>query len=190
MLKVEPLSMEWFNTPALRLQAATGVSRSAASEADLMDLVRRGLDGKLSGPDQTTEVFRRQIMGDLFTAVDGASSVRVIDAILGTIGAARSGKSNAVALPRPSARGLVAETARRTLGYKASAALRRRYGSPENERRRLGKAFAPDLVNSVLGRVSAAAGDGRNFVARQVMGNSRRTSKAMSGASMQLTETN
>jgi hypothetical protein len=129
-------------------------------------------------------------MGDLFTAVDGASSLRVIDAILETIGAARGGKPNAVALPRPSARGLAAETARRALGYKASAALRRSYGSPENERRRLGKAFAPDLVNSVLRRVSAAAGDGRNFVAQQVTGGSRRISRAVSGASLQLMEAN
>ena len=51
MLKVEPLSMEWFNTSALRLQAATGVSRGAASEADLMELVRQGL----------TENYRRWI---------------------------------------------------------------------------------------------------------------------------------
>lgn len=190
MLKVEPLSMEWFNTSALRLQAATGVSRAAASEADLMELVRQGLDGKLSPPDQATEMFRRQIMGDLFTAVDGASSVRVIEAILQTIGAARGGRSNAVALARPSARGLVAETVRRTLGYKTSTALRRSYGSPENERRRLGKAFAPDLVDSVLRRVSAAAGDGRNFVAQRATGGSRRISRAVSGASMRLMEAN
>ena len=190
MLNVEPLSMEWFNTSALRLQAATGVSRSAASEADLTELVRQGLDGNLSPLSPSTDEFRRQIMGDLFTAVDGASSLRVIEAVLRTIGAASSRQSNRVTFPRPSARGLVMETARRTLGYKASAALRRSYGSAESERRRLGKAFAPDLVNSVLWRVSAAAGDGRNFVAHRVTGGSRRISRAMSGASLQLMETN
>jgi surface carbohydrate biosynthesis protein len=188
MLEVEPLSMEWFNTPALRLQAATGVSRGAASESDLIELVQQGLNGKLSALAQETAEFRRQIMVDLFTAIDGAGSVRVTDVIFDTINAARNGTSNAQVFPRPSARGLVAETVRRTLGYKASMALRGSYGSAENERRRLGKAFAPDTVNSVLRRISTASVDGRNFVAHRVTGGSPRTAKAMSGASLQLTE--
>ena len=73
MLGVEPVSMEWFNTPALRLQAATGVSREAASELDLVDLVQQTLDGKLQALSPETEEFRRKIMGDFFTAIDGAS---------------------------------------------------------------------------------------------------------------------
>jgi hypothetical protein len=40
----------------------------------------------------------------------------------------------------------------------------------------------------VLRRICAVAGDGRNFVARRVTGNSRRVSRALSGASLQLTE--
>ena len=89
---------------------------------------------------------------------------------------------------RPSLRGSAAETVRRILGYKASSVLRRSYSAPENERRRLGKAFEPELVNAVLRRVCAAAGDGRNFVAQRVTGNSRRMSRALSGASLQLVE--
>jgi hypothetical protein len=187
MLKVEPLSMEWFNTPSLRLQVATEVSRGAGSEADLIELVQQGLDERLPVVAQETEQFRRQIIGDLFTAIDGASSSRVAAAVLDAVEAARC-KKRAAPVPRPSVRGAAAEAVRRALGYKASSALRRSYSAPENERRRLGKAFAPEMVNSVLQRICAAAGDGRNFVAHRTMGNSRRVSRAMSGASLQLTE--
>jgi surface carbohydrate biosynthesis protein len=188
MLGVEPLSLEWFNAPSLRVEAATRVSRGVKSEADLIKLVELGLDGKLPAPAQEIEEFRRRTMGDLFTAIDGASSVRVTDAILDTIDAAKSGRLRKPALPRPSPRGVLAETVRRCFGYKASSALRRGYGSADNERRRLGKAFAPDAVNSVLGRISAASRDSRNFVAQKATVSSRWAARAMSGASLQLTE--
>lgn len=188
MLNVEPLSMEWFNTPSLRLDAATQVSRAAGSEADLIVLVQQGLEGRLPPVGPQTEQFRRQIIGDLFTAVDGASSSRVTEAVIDTIAAARSGKRTSLVLPRPSIRSVVAALARRTLGYKASSALRRSYSAPEHERSRLGKAFAPEMVNPVLERLCAASGDGRKFVAQRAVGNSRRTARAMSGASLQLTE--
>ncbi|MGY2905014.1 surface carbohydrate biosynthesis protein [Bradyrhizobium sp. URHC0002] len=190
MLKVEPLSMEWFNTPSLRLDAATRVSRGAESESDLIELVQVGLGGRLPPVTAETEQFRRQIISDLFTAVDGGNSSRVTTAVLDAIAAARGGNGGAPKLERPSLRGGAAETVRRVLGYKASSALRRGYSAPENERRRLGKAFGPELVNSVLQRVCAAAGDGRNFVAQRVTGNSRRMSWSLSGASLQLTEAN
>lgn len=187
MLKVEPLSMEWFNTPALRLQAASGVSRAVASEADLIEMVRQGLDGTLPSVDRDTHEFRAKIMGDLYTAIDGSSSARVADAVLNTISAAKNRTARSKAVPPPSMRGQVAARIRRTLGYKASAALRRSYGSAESERRRLGKAFAVDTVNSVLRRVCAASEDGGIFVARSVTSNSRFARRALSGASLQLT---
>ena len=190
MLKVEPLSMEWFNTPALRLDVASQVSRHAGSEADLIDLVQQGLDQRLSPVAPETAAFRRQIIGDLFTAVDGASSSRVTSAILDTIAGKGRGKTTVQALPRPSTRGLVATAVRRTLGYSASAALRRRFGAAENERRRLGKAFGPEAVNSVLRRLDAACADGRSFVAQPVTSRSGRTARAISGASLQFTEAN
>jgi surface carbohydrate biosynthesis protein len=190
MLKVEPLSTEWFNTPALRLEAASGVSRSAGSEADLIELVRHGLDGRLPPVAQETETFRSQIIGELFTAVDGASSSRVTRAILDTIADKGRGKTTAAALPRPSVRGLAATAVRSALGYRASSALRRRFGSPDNERRRLGKAFMPEAVNSALRRLDAACADGRSFVAERVTGNSRWARRAVSGTSVQLSEAN
>jgi hypothetical protein len=85
-------------------------------------------------------------------------------------------------------RGVAASAVRRVLGYKASSALRRSYSPPEAERRRLGKAFAPEMVNSVLRRICAASTDGRSFLAEGAGGNSRRMSRALSGASLQLTE--
>jgi surface carbohydrate biosynthesis protein len=188
MLNVEALSMEWFNTAALRLEAATSVSRSAASAADLIDLVQQALDQRLPPAAEQVGEARRQIIRDLYTAVDGASASRVTDAVFAAIAAARSEKRAMPALPRPSFRGVAAENVRRALGYKASSALRRSYGAPENERRRLGKAFAPDMVNSVLRRICTVAGDGRNFVASRVTGGSIWAARAMSGASLQLTE--
>jgi hypothetical protein len=188
MLKVEPLSMEWFNTPSLRLDAATLVSRGAGSESDLIELVQQGLDGQLPPVGDETEQFRSEIISDLFTAIDGGGSSRVTQVILDACAAARSGKRSTPTLERLSLRGVAAETVRRTLGYKASAALRGSYSAPDNERRRLGKAFTPEMVNSVLRRICAASGDGRNFVAERVTGNSRRMSRALSGASLQLME--
>ena len=188
MLNVEPLSMEWFNTSALRLQAATSVSRSAGSEADLIELVKQALDERLPPVTPDTGEARRQIISDLYTAVDGVSSSRVTDAVLGTIEAARRGKRVKPGSAPPSARGIAAAAVRRVLGYKASSALRRSYSAPEIEQRRLGKAFAPELVNSVLRRICMASGDGRNFVACPVPGSSRWTARAMSGASLQLME--
>jgi hypothetical protein len=181
--------MEWFNTPSLRLDAATQVSRGAGSEAELIGLVQQALDGRLAPAAEDIVQFRRRIIGDLFNAVDGANSSRVTEAVLDAIAAARGGgHTGASALPQPSLRGVAAEAIRHALGYKASSALRRSYTAPENERRRLGKAFAPDLVNSVLQRVCAAAGDGRQFVAQRVTGHTRRMSRALSGASLQLLE--
>jgi surface carbohydrate biosynthesis protein len=188
MLGVEPLSMEWFNTPALRLDAASRVSRGANSEADLIDLVQQGLDGGLPTLPQETREYRRQIISDLFTDIDGAGSARATAAILDTICAAKRGKTAPTAVSRPSARGLVADTVRRTLGYKASSALRRSYSAPESERRRSGKAFAPETVNAVLRRVNAASVDGRSFVAHGVTGTTGGKARMMSGASLQLTE--
>jgi surface carbohydrate biosynthesis protein len=188
MLEVEPLSMEWFNTPSLRLDAATRVSRGAGSESDLIELVQQGLEGRLPPVDRETEQFRQQIIGDLFTAVDGANSSRVTVAVLDAIAAARGAKRGTSMPERPSLRGVAAEAVRRALGYKASSALRRSYSAVENEHRRLGKAFGPGMVNAVLRRICAVSGDGRNFVAQRVTGNSRRLSRALSGASLQLTE--
>jgi surface carbohydrate biosynthesis protein len=190
MLKVEPLSLEWFNTPALRLEAACGVSRHAGSEADLINLVQQGVDQQLPPAAQETEAFRSQIIADLFTAVDGASSSRVTRAILDAIEVKRQGKTTAAASPRQSARGIVATAVRRALGYRASMALRRRFGSPDNERRRLGKAFMPEAVDSALRRLDAACADGRNFVGKRVTGNSAWAARAISGTSVQLMEAN
>src|SRR5258708_27735233 len=133
----------WLNPPALRLEAASRVSRSAGSEADLIELVRQGLDERLPPVAQETETFRSQIIGDLFTAVDGASSGRVTRAILDTIAGKGRSKATAAALPRPSARGLAATAVRSALGYRTSSALPRRFSSPGDARRRPGNAFLP-----------------------------------------------
>jgi hypothetical protein len=181
------LSLEWFNTPALRLDASTKVSRSVGTEADLIELVKLGLEGRLPPLSPQTEAARQQIFGELYTAIDGASSSRVADAILRTIDQARRGGPVASA-PRPSARGIVAGAVRRTLGYKGSSALRRSYGSAENERRRAGKAFGPDLVEIVLDRIDAASPDGRRFGLQRAAGDAPRIARAVSGASLRLVE--
>jgi len=187
MLNVEPLSMEWFNTPALRVQAAAQVSRPVASESDLIALVREGLERPLPAVADETAQFRREVISNLFTAVDGASSIRVADAILETIAKAR-GKAHPGTLPQPSIRGRAVAMARAVLGFKAASALRRRFGSAEIERRRLGKTLALDMVAAVLGRIDSASVDGRRFSVRRVVGDTRRTARVVSGASLQLAE--
>jgi surface carbohydrate biosynthesis protein len=189
MLKVEPLSMEWFNTPSLRLDASTAVSRSAASETDLIDLVEQGLEERLPPLAPQIERARQQIFSDLYTAIDGASASRVTDVILQAVDAVRQGGRVATA-PQPSARGIVAGAVRRTLGYKGSSMLRRSYGSAENERRRAGKGFAADQVNLVLHRLEAASSDGRRFGVQRAGGDTPRIARAVSGASLQLVEVN
>jgi surface carbohydrate biosynthesis protein len=189
MLNVEPLSMEWFNTPSLRVPAATEVSRPAMSEAELIALVKEGLETQLPPVPEQTARFRQQIMSDLFTGIDGACSVRVANAILGTVAMARR-EERAVALPRPSLRGRAVAAVRTALGYRASSALRRRFSSAEIERRRIGKIFAPEMVDAVLGRIDAASGDGRRFSVRRAVGDTRRAARAMSGLSLQFAEAN
>ncbi|MBM7484099.1 surface carbohydrate biosynthesis protein [Bradyrhizobium sp. USDA 3686] len=188
MLNVEPLSMEWFNTPALRLDAATRVSRGAAEQADMLELVRQGLEGRMPPLPPETGAFRREIINDLYTAVDGASSARVSDAVLATIAAAGRGELGAQALPSPSVRGLMASAVRRTLGHRASSVLRRSYSSTESERRRAGKVFDVGTVNAILQRLDAASVDRQRFVARPAT--NVRTRRMVSGASLQLAEAN
>ncbi|WP_439409347.1 surface carbohydrate biosynthesis protein [Bradyrhizobium sp. DASA03076] len=188
MLNVEPLSMEWFNTPALRLDAATKVSRGAAKEAEMLELVRQGLEGRMPPLPAETATFRREILSDLYTAVDGASSARVSEAVLATISAARRGEAPTHALPRPSLRGLVAGAVRRRLGHRTSSFLRRAYSSAESKRRRDGKAFGVDTVNSILQRLDAASVDRRRFVAQPPT--NVQMKRMMSGASLQLAELN
>lgn len=187
MLNVEPLSMEWFNTPALRLDAATRVSRPAHGEAELIELVRQGLEGKLTQLSPEIVDFRREIVSDLYLAMDGSSSVRVSEAVLSTIAAARQHLRPAARIRSSSLRGFAAGAARRTLGHRASKALRRLYGSVEGERRRAGKAFGDGLVNTILQRIDAASVDRRRFVARMP---ADVRSGMFSGASLQLAEVN
>lgn len=187
MLNVEPLSMEWFNTPSLRVQAATQISRPAASESDLIALVEAGLAKQLPRLDDAIAESRRKIISDLFTAVDGANSVRVASAILDTIAVA-PGKRRAVKLPQPSLRGRAVALVRSALGHKASFALRRRFGSAEIERRRAGKAFAAEVVNNVLRRLDDAEAGGRRFCVQRVTGDTRRVARAVSGVSLQFME--
>ncbi|UQR60751.1 hypothetical protein LRP30_27605 [Bradyrhizobium sp. C-145] len=188
MLNVEPLSMEWFNTPSLRLDAATRVSRGARGQAEMLELVRRGLENRMPPLPPETGAFRREIISDLYTAVDGDSSARVSEAVLATIAIARRCKQSMHSLPPPSLRGVVAGALRRTLGYKASSVLRRSYSSEESERRRAGKAFDAETVNAILQRLNAASVDSRRFVARPAA--NVRTRKLSSGASLQLAEVN
>lgn len=188
MLHVEPLSMEWFNTPALRLDAATQVSRPAASSSELANLVREALNRGLQSPAHDTVEFRRKIIRDLFTSVDGASSARVSDAVLQTIANARGKIGGQVEqTPRPSGRGMAADAIRAALGYRLSSAVRRSYGSKDEQRRRLGKAFSIELVNAILQRLDSASGDTRRFFARVATAGSTRT-RTMSGASLELTQ--
>jgi surface carbohydrate biosynthesis protein len=187
MLKVEPLSIEWFNTPALRIDATSKVSRGAGSEAELIEMVQQGLEEHWAPLAFETEGFRSQIIRDLFTTVDGRSSARVADAVLDTIA---RGRQAPTALPRVSARGRAVAALRRALGYRGSSALRRWFGPIETQHRRLGKAFGLDVVNSALRRIDAASPDARTFVARYACGNSKWSATTMSGASLELTETN
>lgn len=188
MLSVEPLSMEWFNTPALRLDAATRVSRSAAGEAEMLELVRQGLENRLSPLPAETEAFRREIISDLYTAVDGSSSDRVSDVVLAAIAAPRQGEAATQIVPRPTLRGLAADAVRRTLGHGASSLLRRTYSSAESERRRAGKAFDIETVNAILQRLDRASVDRRRFIARPAV--NERARRRTSGASLQLAEAN
>ncbi|MCK1332008.1 MULTISPECIES: surface carbohydrate biosynthesis protein [unclassified Bradyrhizobium] len=188
MLNVEPLSMEWFNTPSLRFDAATRVSREARGEAEMLELVRQGLDNRLPSLRPETEAFRREIIKDLYSAVDGASSARVCEAVLATIASARYCKQPVHSLPPLSLRGAAAGALRRTLGYRASSVLRRTYSSAESERRRAGKSFDAETVNAILQRLNAVSPDCRRFVAGPTA--NIRLSRLSSGTSLQLAEVN
>jgi hypothetical protein len=186
MLNVEPLSMEWFNTPALRLDAATRVSRLAKGADEMIELVGQGLAARLPPPPPAIAAFRSEIVGELYTAVDGASSARVCEAVFATLASRRRGGASSGAMPSPSLRGAAVDIVRRALGYKASSVLRRRYGSADDERRRAGKAFGIEAVNAIMQRLDAASGDRRRFMVKPAEG--PRAPRMMSGASLQLVE--
>ena len=186
MLGKEPLAMEWFNTPALRVPAPAGVSRPASSYDDLVRQIDGLLAGDLEAAPPETERFRSDVVADLYLANDGQSSRRLAEAILGT--AARRTRNGTASTARPalSSRGQIAKLARATIGYRWSGALRRFYTQPLIESRRKAKVFTLEQVAAILHRIAPVAGDARPVEARKALAETRLAARQMSGSTIEL----
>ncbi|MGE3710651.1 MAG: surface carbohydrate biosynthesis protein [Hyphomicrobiaceae bacterium] len=188
MLGVEAIALEWFNTPALRLDAATGVSRIANGEDDLIRMLGEALENRLPpAPFQVLE-FRKKVFRELYFAIDGAATKRIADAILHTIRSASLSAAAIVASESPSIRGRFAHLTRTTLGYRTSGMVRRIYANRSIERRRIGKAFPIELVEDILNRIQAVASADRRWIARPATETYGRASRMLGGSSVELVE--
>ncbi len=188
MLGVEPIAMEWFNTPALRLDAATKVSRLADSEATLVQMVANILEVRVPSLPEPQQAFRRDILRDLYLAIDGRAAERVAEAALSTICRARTGKAPPAVAPPPSLRGMAAHALRSALGHRMSGTLRRTFANADVERRREGKVFTLDDVNRVLERIGRVAPQGARWRALGAEPAAGRARRLHSRASLELRE--
>jgi surface carbohydrate biosynthesis protein len=185
MLGVEPLALEWFNTPTLRVPAPSGVSRPAQSYAELVRLIKDAVGGRTQALPDAIGSFRNEIVAELYCANDGMSCDRASEAILSTI-RRRAGRPPSMAgLPRASARGRIAGLARAGLGYRWGGRLRRLYSQRSLEQRRLAKAFTLRQVSDILERITTAIGTGSPVVARAAAVDGR-ASRLLSGATIEL----
>jgi len=153
MLGLDAVALEWFNTEALRLEPATMVSHLADSESVLFEMVEQARGGRLPPLPAQQETYARQMIENLYLAIDGNSAERVTDAVLQTI----EGRKDA-AQPQKhlSGRGRVARLARKLLGYRLANQIRTWRGGAGTKQRQA-KSFPPADVQLVLARINAVS---------------------------------
>ena len=86
MMGVEPIVIDWLDTPLLTQPATVAVSHRAASRDALVASVRVALAGHRLQPSGEMQQVRDGIIADFFHATDGRASERVAAAILDALG--------------------------------------------------------------------------------------------------------
>ena len=159
MMGVEPLSLDWLNTPALELDGPTSVSQRIRSYDALRGSIERSLSGKGWNVDESQRSARRDLIAGTYFSNDGQSAARIADALLETIDACRSAASRVVRRPpRPSLRASASALARRVLGYRGAGLVKSMAGDRARAAR-AAKSFSAQQVSATLTRIAAAAGE-------------------------------
>jgi hypothetical protein len=81
MLSVPAVSLEWFNTPALRLGVACDVSRPAGSYEVLDAFVGQTIAEQAIKDSSEQRNFLNNVISSFYLAIDGRAAERVGDAI-------------------------------------------------------------------------------------------------------------
>jgi surface carbohydrate biosynthesis protein len=160
MMGVEPLSLDWLNTPALALDGPTLVSQRICSYDALRSSIERTLSGASWVIDESRRSARRDVIAATYFSNDGQSAARVADALLEMICASGTATCPLVRrLPRPSLRGSASEIARRVLGYDGVGLLKSMVGGDRVRAARTAKSFSAQQVGATLTRIAAATGE-------------------------------
>lgn len=174
MLDREPVSLEWFNTPALKMPSPTRVSRPAASYDELRDMVAVAVTGGSESPDESIRQARREILATQYADADGNAALRAADLLAGLC-------ATDSALPRSgrgiSLRGRAVSAMRSTLGYRGFDRLRALLGRGSTEQF-AAKSFSLDQVVDALARIERVAGNPEQptVVAERAKAKGRRSS--------------
>ncbi len=155
MLGKTAISPGWLDTPTLHIEGPHSVSLHASSPADLRAQFASCMD------DMTTPLVHKSIEQSYYR-IDGRSSQRVADAILETLGKA----PRTVALPNLPLSFRIILNMRRLLGYRFVRFMQDLGSSKEELKRRQGKLFTHDQVESILCRIQACAPGARAVEAK------------------------
>lgn len=159
MLGKEPISLEWFNTPALSVPSSSAVSLKAQNYDAVATLVDTIITARPAPLDPECLRAREKLIEDLYYSVDGRSAARAAAAIREAIEARRA-KNRVTSVKRryrKSLRSVLLRYARGMLGYQPYEAIRRRMADEMMERRRRAKFFSVAEVTTVLERINSAA---------------------------------
>lgn len=186
MLGVEAVSLEWFNTPALLLEAASRVSHAATSYEFLESLIADILQGQIPVLSKEQQEFRQQMLRELYFAIDGRASERITDAIFTTLQNAPIETTKEHSKPNPSLRGRVVNLMRAGLSYNTSIKLQRLLSSGSIDARRAGKSFTAQELEKILHRLNEAAGNTLDVLVRSSKSNAPPNQHRLGPASLQI----
>lgn len=159
MLGKEPISLEWFNTPALSVPSSSAVSLKAQNYDAAASLIDAIVTGRPLAPDSECLRAREKLIEDLYYSIDGRSAARAAAAIIEAIETKRA-KNGAISTKRrfrKSPRSMLLRYARGMLGYQTYEAIRGRMTNEMLEHRRHAKFFSVEEVGAVLNRINKAA---------------------------------
>lgn len=199
MLGKEPISLEWFNTPALSVPSTSAVSLRAQNYEAASSLIDAIVTGHPPVLDSECLRAREKLIEDLYYSVDGRSAARAAAAMREIIEAKRATNDTALCKRRyrKSLRSMLLRYARGMLGYRTYEAIRVRMTNETLERRRRAKFFSVEEVGAVLDRINKAAATppcvaepaiGDSGVSRMLSGHTIhiRTSKCLDGPDLNM----
>lgn len=152
MLEKEPLSLEWFNTPALHMPSPTRVSHPVLRYEDLRRAVEQAAAGEPPLPADEILGARSAILSEEYASADGRASERTAEMLLALCAERPLSVGAGV---RVSLRGRIVSTLRGALGYRG---FRRIRGAlrPGSGAQFAAKSFSQAQVEDVLRRIESA----------------------------------